>query len=119
MEKGIKVTIIGSGSTYTPELIEGLINKKDSLPVKELYLMDIDERKLNIVGSLCQRMIAHAGLDTKVILTQDLDEAIINASFVCAQIRVGKLPARIKDETIPLKYNLLGQQMVLVVCLKV
>lgn len=110
MEKGIKVTIIGSGSTYTPELIEGLINKKDSLPVKELYLMDIDKRKLNIVGSLCQRMIAHAGLDTKVVLTQDLDEAIINASFVCAQIRVGKLPARIKDETIPLKYNLLGQE---------
>ena len=110
MENGIKVTIIGSGSTYTPELIEGLINKKDSLPVKELYLMDIDERKLNIVGSLCQRMMAHAGLETKVVLTQDLDEAIAGAKFVCAQIRVGKLPARVKDETIPLKYNLLGQE---------
>ncbi len=108
--KGIKIAIIGSGSTYTPELIEGLINKKDELPVSELYLMDIDDRKLNIVGGLSQRMMASAGLETKVVLTKDLDEAIKGASFVCAQIRVGKLPARIKDEKIPLKYGLLGQE---------
>lgn len=110
MEKGIKIAIIGSGSTYTPELIEGLINKKDALPVKELYLMDIDERKLNIVGGLCQRMIAAAGMDTKVVLSMDLDESIKGCTFVCAQIRVGKLPARVKDEKIPLKYGLLGQE---------
>jgi len=110
MKDGIKIAIIGSGSTYTPELIEGLINKKDELPVKELYLMDIDDRKLNIVGGLCQRMIEAVRMDTKVVLTKDLDEAIEGASFVCAQIRVGKLAARIKDETIPLKYNLLGQE---------
>jgi len=107
---GIKIAIIGSGSTYTPELIEGLINHKDCLPVKDLYLMDIDDRKLNIVGGLCQRMMKHAGLETNVVLTKDLDEAIKGASFVCAQIRVGKLPARVKDEKIPLKYNLLGQE---------
>ncbi len=106
----MKICIIGAGSTYTPELIEGLINHKDSLPVKELYLMDIDERKLTIVGGLSQRMIEAAGLDTKVVLTQDLDEAITGCKFVCAQIRVGKLPARIKDETIPLKYGMLGQE---------
>ncbi len=106
----MKICIIGSGSTYTPELIEGLINHKDSLHVKDLYLMDIDERKLNIVGGLCKRMIEAAGLETNVVLTQDLDEAIKDCKFVCAQIRVGKLPARIKDETIPLKYGMLGQE---------
>ncbi len=106
----MKICIIGSGSTYTPELIEGLINHKDSLKVKDLYLMDIDERKLNIVGGLCKRMIEAAGLQTNVVLTQDLDEAIKDCKFVCAQIRVGKLPARIKDETIPLKYGMLGQE---------
>ena len=107
---GIKITIIGSGSTYTPELIEGLINKKDSIQLDELYLMDIDERKRTIVGGLCQRMIEAAGMKTKVVLTDDLDEALPGASFVLAQIRVGKLPARILDEKIPVKYGMIGQE---------
>lgn len=110
MKKGLKIAIIGSGSTYTPEIIEGFINKRDSLPLKELYLMDIDDRKLNIVGNLCQRMITYAKLDCKVVLTKDLDEALIDADFVMVQIRVGKLPARVLDEKIPLKYNLIGQE---------
>lgn len=107
---GIKIAIIGSGSTYTPELIEGLINRRDSLPLDELYLMDIDERKRTIVGGLGQRMIAAAGMDTKVILTDNLEEALTGASFVLAQIRVGKLPARILDEKIPVKYGMIGQE---------
>ena len=53
--KKLKVALIGAGSTYTPELMEGFINKKDSLPVRELYLMDIDDNKLNIVGGLAKR----------------------------------------------------------------
>ena len=63
-KKNLKIAIIGAGSTYTPELIEGLINKYNSLPVKELYLMDIDERKLTIVGGLAQRMIEATKQDT-------------------------------------------------------
>lgn len=110
MKKELKIAIIGSGSTYTPEIIEGFINKKDALPVKKLYLMDIDERKLNIVGSLCKRMVEFSGMDTEVILTQDLDVALDQADFVMAQIRVGKLPARVLDERIPLKYGLIGQE---------
>lgn len=106
----MKICIIGAGSTYTPELIEGLINKRDTLPVTELYLMDIDERKLNIVGGLAKRMVEHAELPCKVVLTMDYEEALTNAEFVLAQIRVGKLPARQKDERIPLKYNLIGQE---------
>ncbi|MDD3171351.1 MAG: 6-phospho-beta-glucosidase [Bacilli bacterium] len=110
MRKGLKIAIIGSGSTYTPELIEGFINKKDSLPLEELYLMDIEDRKLNIVGGLCKRMIKAASLNCKVVLTTDLEEAITKADFVLAQIRVGKLPARVLDERIPLKYDLIGQE---------
>ena len=108
--KELKIAIIGAGSTYTPELIEGLINKKYSLPLKKLYLMDIEDRKLNIVGGLAKRMIEHSDLKCEVKLTKDLDEAIDGASFVLAQIRVGKLPARVLDEKIPLKYGLLGQE---------
>ncbi|MBR2891680.1 MAG: 6-phospho-beta-glucosidase [Bacilli bacterium] len=106
----MKICIIGAGSTYTPELIEGLIAKKDTLPVTELYLMDIDERKLNIVGGLAKRMIEHANINCKVVLSMDYEESLTGAEFVLAQIRVGKLPARKLDETIPLKYNLIGQE---------
>lgn len=106
----LKIAIIGSGSTYTPELIEGLIKRKAELPLGELVLMDIDTRKLNIVGGLCGRMIAAAGIDCKITLTEDLNTALINADFVLCQIRVGKLPARVLDEKIPLKYNLIGQE---------
>lgn len=110
MNKGLKIAIIGSGSTYTPELIEGFINKKETLPVRKLYFMDIDDRKLHIVGGLCERMIKAAKLDCEVVFTKSLDEALDGADFVLAQIRVGKLPARILDEKIPLKYDLIGQE---------
>ncbi len=110
MKKKLKIAIIGAGSTYTPELIEGFINKQKELLVSELVLMDIEDRKLEIVGGLSKRMIEYNNLPTKVVLTKDLDEALINADFVLAQIRVGKIPARILDEKIPLKYDLIGQE---------
>ena len=107
----MKICIIGAGSTYTPELVEGIINKRDTLPVTELVFMDIDERKLNIVGGLCQRMIEAAGLPCKTeLVLNDYAYALKGADFVLAQIRVGKLPARVKDEKIPLKYGLIGQE---------
>lgn len=107
----MKICIIGAGSTYTPELVEGIINKRDTLPVTELVFMDIDERKLNIVGGLCQRMVEAAGLPCKTeLVLNDYEKALKGADFVLAQIRVGKLPARVKDEKIPLKYNLIGQE---------
>ena len=107
----MKICIIGAGSTYTPELVEGIINKRDTLPVTHLVFMDIDERKLNIVGSLCQRMISAAGLPCKTeLVLNDYAYALEGADFVLAQIRVGKLPARVLDEKIPLKYNLIGQE---------
>jgi len=107
----MKICIIGSGSTYTPELIEGLINRKDEFPVREIALMDIDARKRDIVGALAERMLRHAGMDTvKVVFTADYKEALEGADFVFAQIRVGGLPARILDEKIPLKHGLLGQE---------
>lgn len=106
----LKIALIGAGSTYTPELMEGFINKRDSLPVGELYLMDIDDHKLEVVGGLAKRQIEASGMATKVILTKDLEASLAGADFVLAQIRVGKLPARVLDEKIPLKYDLLGQE---------
>ncbi len=107
----MKICIIGAGSTYTPELIEGIINKRETLPLTHLTLMDIDERKLNIVGGLCKRMIEAAGLPCKTeLVLDDYEYALKDADFVLAQIRVGKLPARVKDELIPIKHGLIGQE---------
>jgi len=106
----LKIAVIGAGSTYTPELIEGLINRKDVLPLTDIVLMDIDKRKLDIVSSLAKRMLDHSGIACGFTSTENLDIALDNADFVFVQIRVGKLPARVLDEKIPLKYNLIGQE---------
>lgn len=108
--KEINVTVIGSGSTYCPELVDGFLQRQDSLKLKRLVLMDIDERKRTIVGNLCIRMIKHAGIDCEVVMTDNLDEALKGADFVVTQIRVGKLHCRYLDEQIPVKYGLIGQE---------
>ncbi|MBZ2174903.1 6-phospho-beta-glucosidase [Schnuerera sp. xch1] len=110
--EGLKIVVIGGGSSYTPELIDGFIKRKEELPVREIYLVDIleGERKLNIVGNLAMRMIEKANLSTKVILTLDRKQAIKDADFVITQFRVGGLFARARDENIPLRYNVLGQE---------
>lgn len=110
--EGLKIAVIGGGSSYTPELMDGIIKRKGQLPVEEVYLVDIKEgeEKLNIVGNLAKRMVKKAGLDTKIILTLDRREAIKDADYVITQFRVGGLKARARDENIPLRYNVLGQE---------
>lgn len=108
--RDLKIAIIGAGSTYTPELIEGIIQRKDVLSFKKIYFMDIDKNKLDIVGGLSMRMLKKADYDCETVLTDDLDESLKDADYVFAQIRVGRLDARVKDEQIPMKYGLLGQE---------
>ncbi len=112
MEKELKIVTIGGGSSYTPELVEGLIKHYKELPVRELWLVDIEEgkEKLEIVGNLTNRMIAKAGLPISVHLTLDRRAALGGADFVITQFRVGQLNARILDEKIPLKYGVIGQE---------
>lgn len=101
----LKIATIGGGSSYTPELIEGYIKRKDELPIKEIWLVDIEagKEKLEIVGAMAKRMIKAAGLDWEVHLTLDREAALKGADFVSTQFRVGLLDARIKDERIPLR----------------
>lgn len=112
MKNGLKVVTIGGGSSYTPELVEGFINRYKELPVKELWLVDIEDgkEKLEIVGNLAKRMVKKAGIDMKINLTLDRREALKDADFVTTQLRVGLLDARIKDETIPLSHGVMGQE---------
>jgi 6-phospho-beta-glucosidase len=108
--RNLKVAVIGAGSTYTPELINGFISRKNQLNVDSFYFMDIDRKKMEIVSGLAQRMLDANGIGSRIVLTQSLEEAVEGADFVIGQVRVGMLDARIKDEKIPLKYDLLGQE---------
>src|SRR5574338_585304 len=110
MAKPIKVCVIGAGSSYTPELVEGLIENWDELPVRQVSLMDIDSRKLEIVGQLAKRMVAASGRNIDVELTQDRRHALRDSQFVVSQIRVGGMDARIQDEKIPLRFGVIGQE---------
>ncbi|MCV9884097.1 6-phospho-beta-glucosidase [Metabacillus halosaccharovorans] len=112
MRKKLKVAVIGGGSSYTPELIEGFIKRYQEFPIDELYLVDIEagREKLKTVGALAVRMIEKAGLPIELHMTFDRREAIKDAAFVTTQIRVGMLDARSRDEKIPLRYGLLGQE---------
>ncbi|XCA83761.1 6-phospho-beta-glucosidase [Exiguobacterium mexicanum] len=112
MTTGIKLVTIGGGSSYTPELMEGFIKRYEELPIREIWLVDIEagKDKLDIVGQMAQRMWDASPYDVKVHLTLDREEALQDADFVTTQFRVGLLDARIKDERIPLSYGMVGQE---------
>lgn len=112
MEKGVKIVTIGGGSSYTPELMEGFIRRYEELPVREIWLVDIEagKEKMEIVGKMAQRMWDASPYDVKVHMTLDRKEALPGADFVTTQFRVGLLNARIKDERIPFSYGMLGQE---------
>ncbi len=110
MAKIDKVAIIGGGSSYTPEFVDGFIQHEQEVEVGEIALYDVDAGRLEIVGGMVQRQVHHAELDTRVTLTTSRPQAIEGADFVVSQIRVGQMQARILDEKIPLKYGVIGQE---------
>src|SRR5512139_768392 len=106
----MKVTVIGSGSTYTPELVNGFLARTAQLPVRELWLMDVDPQRLEIVGGFAQRMVEAKGAPFKVVLTDQQREAVKDAAYVCTQLRVGMMDARRNDEYLGLRHGLIGQE---------
>ncbi len=107
---GVKVAVVGGGSTYTPELVEGFVRRDDRLPVDELVLLDIDRERLDVVGALADRMMRKVGWTGRLGLSTDRLEAIEGADFVIVQLRVGGNQARYLDETIPLDFGCIGQE---------
>lgn len=112
MKKSVKIVTIGGGSSYTPELMDGFIKRYAELPIREIWLVDIEDgrEKLEIVGEFTQRMWDATPYKVKVHTTLDRREALKDADFVTTQFRVGLLDARIKDERIPLLHGMLGQE---------
>ncbi len=106
----MKIAVIGGGSTYTPELIEGFARRADVLAVDELVLHDISEERLKVVGGLAGRILAKQGFGGRLVTTTSLGTAVDSAAAVLIQLRVGGQQARLVDETLPGKFGLLGQE---------
>src|SRR5437763_9197734 len=106
----MRLSVVGGGSTYTPELVDGLARMRDVLPVDELVLVDPDEHRLELVGGMARRMLARAEHPGKVVTTTDRDAGVEGADVVLLQLRVGGQAARDRDETWPLECGCVGQQ---------
>jgi len=106
----VKVAVIGGGSSYTPELVGGFLERAESLPLSELWLMDVQPGRLEVVGGLAQRMVTSRGDPFAVHLTMDQQEAVRGASYVIVQLRVGGMEARRKDEYLGRRHGLVGQE---------
>ncbi|MFF7282427.1 6-phospho-beta-glucosidase [Streptomyces griseorubiginosus] len=106
----MKLTVVGGGSTYTPELIDGFARLRDTLPVEELVLVDPAAERLELVGGLARRIFAKQGHPGRITTTQDLDTGVDGADAVLLQLRVGGQAARQQDETWPLECGCVGQE---------
>ncbi|MFF4485038.1 6-phospho-beta-glucosidase [Streptomyces sp. NPDC001544] len=106
----MKLTVVGGGSTYTPELIDGFARLRQTLPVEELVLVDPAADRLELVGGLARRIFAKQGHGGRITTTADLDAAVEGADAVLLQLRVGGQAAREQDETWPLECGCVGQE---------
>ncbi|MFF5442585.1 6-phospho-beta-glucosidase [Streptomyces achromogenes] len=106
----MKLTVVGGGSTYTPELVDGFARLRDTLPIEELVLVDPAADRLELVGGLARRIFARQGHPGRIVTTSDLDAGVDGADAVLLQLRVGGQAAREKDETWPLECGCIGQE---------
>jgi 6-phospho-beta-glucosidase len=106
----MKLTVIGGGSSYTPELLDGLFSRLDSIPVSEVWLADTDTARVGVNADFARRMAAQRGNPFTLHATADIREAVKDARYVITQIRVGQMQARIADEKLGLRHNIIGQE---------
>ena len=106
----MKIAVIGGGSTYTPELVNGFLARAETLPLRELWLMDSDAARLAVVGGFAQRMVAARGAPFRVVLSDDRRASLTGAAYVVTQLRVGMMPARREDEYLGRRHGLIGQE---------
>lgn len=106
----MKISVIGGGSTYTPELVNGFLQRTSAFPLRELWLVDIDPERLRVVGEFAQRMVAAQGSPFEIHLTTDRRRALQDSSYVTTQLRVGMMPARRNDEYLGQRHGLIGQE---------
>ena len=106
----MRLAVVGGGSTYTPELIDGFARLSDELPVTEIALIDPDKSRLEVMAGVARRMLAHAGHPARIVATSSVEEGVAGARAVLFQLRVGGQAAREVDETLPLRCGCVGQE---------
>ena len=106
----MKLAVVGGGSTYTPELIDGFARLRDTLPIEELVLVDPAADRLEPVGGLARRIFAKQGHPGVITTTADLESGVADADAVLLQLRIGGQTARDQDETWPLECGCVGQE---------
>lgn len=106
----MKIAVIGGGSTYTPELLDGLLDRRAALDLEAVVLHDIDAERLSTVAGFCERMATQRGAAGSIRVTLDREEALAGASFVINQVRVGGQRARHADIQLCLEFDLIGQE---------
>ncbi|MFJ5810396.1 6-phospho-beta-glucosidase [Streptomyces sp. NBC_01426] len=106
----MKLAVVGGGSTYTPELIDGFARLRDTLPVRELVLIDPAAERLELIGGLARRIFARQDHPGLITTTSDLDAGVADADAVLIQLRIGGQAARLQDETWPLECGCVGQE---------
>jgi len=106
----MKIVVIGGGSTYTPELIDGFIARGTHVGLREVWLVDPNEERLQVIGAFARRMVGHAGATFQIELTGDRRRALDGADYVITQLRVGGQQARHGDELLGRRHQLVGQE---------
>jgi 6-phospho-beta-glucosidase len=106
----MKLAVIGAGSTYTPELVSGLMRERERIAVDQLVLHDVNAERLAVVGGMAARMLARQGFAGRLELSGELDVALDGADAILLQIRVGGQAARLHDETTPALCGCVGQE---------
>jgi len=107
---GLKISVIGGASSYTPELFANLIDLHEHLEVEQVTLMDLNKEKLGVIAKVGEKLLAGSQMGMRIAATQNLEQAVDGADFIILQIRVGGLEARVRDETLPMEFGMVGNE---------
>lgn len=108
--KKFSIVVAGGGSTFTPGIVLMLLDNLDKFPIRQIKFYDNDKERQDVIANACEIIIREKAPDIKFLATTDPEEAFTDVDFVMAHIRVGKYAMREKDEKIPLKHGVVGQE---------
>ena len=108
--KKFSIVVAGGGSTFTPGIVLMLLENLDKFPIRQIKFYDNDAERQEVIAKACDIIIKEKAPDINFVYTTDPETAFTDVDFVMAHIRVGKYAMREKDEKIPLKHGVLGQE---------
>jgi len=104
------IAIAGGGSTFTPGIIMMLLENLEIFPIRQIKFYDNDAERQKQIADACEIILKERAPEITFLATTDPETAFTDIDFVMAHIRVGKYAMREKDEKIPLRYGVIGQE---------